>query len=519
MEVQQLLTYIFLYGIPAGLLFGLACIIILNNHKLVEHKIISILFIVYSVIYLLEFSRHLLPIEMSAFLVTYFLDWLTILCLSLMLHLAYVLVFKNQKAWFSSIFLYLPLLFYVIVIISGLRIETEAFVSRGIWYYHSFAEFDLWILAIMIMVKIVTILFLYYGMKMSKSDKRKRLIKFLLVFTAGFFCLFFLISFYLDFSSLPPNFIVYHGAVTAICLAIGITRYELLPSISRRYEVMFNLTPTSILVVDGKLDILEMNNHAKEFLGVNKSDNLLDYVHSSSNKKQLLQLMSDIDEKGVLHNYVIEFKGEKQSSQAFVEVEATASKIGKNTIYYLVWRDVTKEREHKAQISHLAYHDSLTGLHNRAYFVPIAKELIENVGKQASGTSALVLLDLNFFKQINDTYGHSVGDLVLQHTANILKSFIFAPNLLARLGGDEFILYFDYIQNEEELIEKIEEIRHEFEVNLFKKDDITIRVYPGSGYCIVTEQMNNYDDVYHEADVKMYEDKAKTKALKQSRNK
>jgi diguanylate cyclase (GGDEF)-like protein/PAS domain S-box-containing protein len=101
--------------------------------------------------------------------------------------------------------------------------------------------------------------------------------------------------------------------------------------------------------------------------------------------------------------------------------------------------DVTAERELQEQLRMQALFDPLTGLANRAFF----HEQLENavsIRKEAGHQTALVFIDLNEFKQINDQYGHSVGDEVLAELGNRLKHVIRAGDSVARLGGDEFVV-------------------------------------------------------------------------------
>jgi diguanylate cyclase (GGDEF)-like protein len=98
-------------------------------------------------------------------------------------------------------------------------------------------------------------------------------------------------------------------------------------------------------------------------------------------------------------------------------------------------RDVTDRERAMAQIAHLAHHDALTGLLNRATFIA---RLDAALAAQQGEGSALFFLDLDGFKAVNDTYGHAAGDRLLVEAAGRLRSCVPADGLLARLGGDEF---------------------------------------------------------------------------------
>lgn len=103
------------------------------------------------------------------------------------------------------------------------------------------------------------------------------------------------------------------------------------------------------------------------------------------------------------------------------------------------YEDITERRKVEEQISHMAHHDALTGLPNRAYFL---KHLEESLAKMRRGesTCAVLCLDLDRFKAVNDTLGHPVGDLLLKQVSQRLKDSVEPGDVVARFGGDEFAI-------------------------------------------------------------------------------
>jgi Amt family ammonium transporter len=105
--------------------------------------------------------------------------------------------------------------------------------------------------------------------------------------------------------------------------------------------------------------------------------------------------------------------------------------------------DLRDRKKAEAQIRHLAQHDPLTNLPNRALFNDQLEEMIERTVRRQS-TSSVILVDLDRFKDINDLYGHPAGDEVLKETAERLRAVVRPGDMVARLGGDEFaVLQFD----------------------------------------------------------------------------
>ncbi|SDU99478.1 EAL domain-containing protein [Pseudomonas mucidolens] len=119
-------------------------------------------------------------------------------------------------------------------------------------------------------------------------------------------------------------------------------------------------------------------------------------------------------------------------------VGAPIRSAGKVSGAVLVLHDMTQERQYIANLSWQATHDALTGLANRREFEYRLEQVINSAGRQHGGRHALMFLDLDQFKLVNDTCGHAAGDELLRHICALLQSALREGDTLARLGGDEF---------------------------------------------------------------------------------
>lgn len=104
-----------------------------------------------------------------------------------------------------------------------------------------------------------------------------------------------------------------------------------------------------------------------------------------------------------------------------------------------VVKDVTKRRTAEAEIERLAFRDTLTGLSNRAFFQRRFSDAVENAQRR-HGTMGLIMLDVDHFKDVNDSFGHDAGDFLLQSIAALFDRAFRKTDLVARLGGDEFAI-------------------------------------------------------------------------------
>jgi len=113
------------------------------------------------------------------------------------------------------------------------------------------------------------------------------------------------------------------------------------------------------------------------------------------------------------------------------------------------------EQRHLAEkkLQHTASHDALTGLPNRAFFLDTLNQAIDARKQDPAKHFAVLFLDLDRFKTVNDTLGHHAGDLLLQQVADDLRSMVRESDMVARLGGDEFVVIVSNIENDSEAVD------------------------------------------------------------------
>ena len=167
--------------------------------------------------------------------------------------------------------------------------------------------------------------------------------------------------------------------------------------------------------------------------------------------------------------------------------------------------DITADVENKKMIEQLAYHDSLTGLANRTLLKDRMNKALQNA-KRNKDSLAVIFLDLDHFKLINDTLGHSVGDELLIYITKVLREHTRESDTLARFGGDEFVILLPSIKN----VEDAEKTAAKIQKALQKKHDIgTHQLYVTSsiGLSIYPQHGKDSDSLIRSADTAMYEAK------------
>jgi diguanylate cyclase (GGDEF)-like protein/PAS domain S-box-containing protein len=139
-------------------------------------------------------------------------------------------------------------------------------------------------------------------------------------------------------------------------------------------------------------------------------------------------------------------------SRQFIEVSVTLKKDeeGRPVGFRGIVRDVTERKQKEDTIQWMAYHDILTGLPNRALFYDRAAMVLAQA-KRKQWRFGIMMLDLDHFKDINDTYGHDAGDKVLIGVARCLKEAVREQDAVARVGGDEFVILLSEVSSREDL--------------------------------------------------------------------
>lgn len=190
----------------------------------------------------------------------------------------------------------------------------------------------------------------------------------------------------------------------------------------------------------------------------------------------------------------------------WITINTVRDKVGKISYYIASFSDITEQKNAEEQIQHLSYHDPLTLLLNRFSFEERLSQAI-STSQSEQRDLAILFIDLDRFKDINDTLGHRVGDELLKAVAKRLKDNTRESDLLARLGGDEFTIALTHFSNHNHLALKtstlLESLSAPYEINgqpIYITPSIGVSVYPNDG--------DSVPELMKQADAAMYHAKS-----------
>ncbi|MCC7168114.1 MAG: EAL domain-containing protein [Rhodospirillales bacterium] len=172
----------------------------------------------------------------------------------------------------------------------------------------------------------------------------------------------------------------------------------------------------------------------------------------------------------------------------------------------VVGRDVTERKQSQEKILHLAHHDGLTGLPNRALFRERLAQAIAQARRSGS-LVGLLFLDLDKFKDINDTLGHNIGDLLLQAVADRLRQELRESDTVARLGGDEFAVILTGL-DQADGASRVADALVRAVANPYRLDGHDVVTSTSIGITLFPNDSDNLDQLLKNADLALYRSKA-----------
>ncbi len=282
-----------------------------------------------------------------------------------------------------------------------------------------------------------------------------------------------------------------------------------------KYRTIFENTGTATVIVENDATISLANSEFANMAGLEKSE--------IENQKSWLHFMDEKTQRKVLNGEAASDYPEYNQIAphfecTFIDKEGTQKDMlcsladipgSEKSVVSLA--DITELKEAERQIYHQAFHDTLTGLPNRALFMEHLNMALKRAKRRDDYFFAVLYLDIDRFKLVNDSLGHSVGDRLIRAFASRIQESLRDLDILARFGGDEFVILLEDIENSEYASGVADRLQQELK-RPFMIENKEVFAPASFGVVLNTRDYDDPEDIIRDADAAMYHAKENGKA-------
>ncbi len=319
-------------------------------------------------------------------------------------------------------------------------------------------------------------------------------------------------------------------SITGLLFVLNLSRFKFLALIPAAQEAVIASLSEGVLILDRDKQLVFMNEALTKQVGMTR----LDSGRTWDDLKGEYPFLKDLPEsvEGQSHSVAGEITtGEGASSRIFevrlAQIKKGNSQIATGYTFYEITQRVriNEELEHRIaertseltaeldrrtaserQLFFFSLHDSLTRLPNRSLLINRISQVMERYRREPAKPFALLYIDFDNFKQVNDTYGHEAGDTFLREISQRLITAVRTVDTVSRIGGDEFVVLLDKVNNNQEAVDVADRIAEELSVPINYGTNVLI---PSASVGVLpsSTEYNNPEDLLRDADLAMYQAK------------
>jgi diguanylate cyclase (GGDEF)-like protein/PAS domain S-box-containing protein len=274
----------------------------------------------------------------------------------------------------------------------------------------------------------------------------------------------------------------------------------------RQSAVVFESTAEGVMITDANKNIIAVNKAFTEITGFESEEAIGQTPSILGSERQDAAFFSamwkDITRNGRWQGEIWNRRKSGEIHPAWMTISVVRDNNGRVMNYVGVFSDISALKQSQEQLNHLAHHDPLTDLPNRLLFSARLSHAIEHARRNQTHV-AVLYLDLDRFKNVNDTLGHPVGDQLLQMVAWRMRERLRECDTVARLGGDEFVVTVDRVEDVTEAATVAQKLLDVFE-EPFVVADNELHLGASIGIAIFPQDGNDMATLLKNADAAMY---------------
>ncbi len=369
------------------------------------------------------------------------------------------------------------------------------YMERGWWYYVN--------ISYTILCLVLTIIVYYLEYQKKRADYSRP--QFMVFFFASLLPLIGVMLILFVFNKWSIDFTALIMPVSLLIISYGIIKYDFMDIKSLARETVFENSLDGMMILESDLRLIDYNKAAKAFFAaLNISFDGYSIDHILNGEPELLEIIRS----ETTRELSIMIDGVKRYFEIGTMPLGNTHNTRMRMLKYI--RDITEKKEAQEKLTVLATTDSLSGLYNRTEFMKLAKRELSWANAHNENLS-LLMLDLDLFKIINDTFGHAAGDEVIRKMGNIIMTSFRKTDFAGRLGGEEFVVLLKNtsLLEAKRVAKKFQETVSKSKV-IYESQEIsfTISIGVATSYGDVINS-SNIEDILKQADKALYKAKAK----------
>lgn len=274
----------------------------------------------------------------------------------------------------------------------------------------------------------------------------------------------------------------------------------------RLWAKVFEGSNEAIMILDEQFRIVLVNKTYEKMMGFTAEDVLgvdAAQIGASQHPRGFFRnLIAILNERGAWLGELSNRRKNGETFPSWFSISRVLGSDGQIENYIAIFTDISERKKSRERLDFLAHHDSLTELPNRT-LLNDRLEMAINTAKRRQEKVGLLFIDLDRFKNVNDSLGHAAGDQILRQTAIRLRRVIRTDDTVARLGGDEFVVLLPRVNDERDLAEVAIKVREEL-LKPYLVEDMPLHLSPSIGIAVYPEDGSSPSELIKNADAAMY---------------